>query len=67
MLTKLYCWLFGHRFWTKAYTNELTGTKHPITGELGHFYRHEKMPFCLRCESEAAPSSSSSKSTKEML
>ena len=49
MLTKFYCWLFGHRFWAKTYSNAQTGQHHPLTGEPGLFWTYEKLSFCEVC------------------
>lgn len=54
-MSKLWCWLFGHKLWAQAAIPGpdgkpiLTGTFNPITGEQGVAYRWEKQKFCLRC------------------
>lgn len=50
MLTKLWCWLFGHKVVVKAFTGETmvsdNGLGHPITRAL---YVLERKDFCVRC------------------
>ena len=65
MLTRLYCWLFGHKFWTKVYSKRKTDTRSYVIDPPLLFYRYEKQPFCLRCESEATSDPSPSKSIEE--
>ena len=58
MITRLVCWLVGHKFYAKAYMAVRTGTFNPITGVEGHFYRLERQKFCLRCGLEPEDSCS---------
>lgn len=51
MLSKLWCFLFGHTFWAKAhvrFTDEKDTFGRPIST-----YRWEKQKFCLVCEKDA--------------
>lgn len=45
MLTKLWCWLFGHRDYAKAITGNVSPDGFPM-------YRWEKQKFCLCCGRE---------------
>ena len=65
MLTRFYCWLFGHNFWAKVYSGKKTGTRDSITGQPVLFYKYQKQPFCLRCESKAISDPSPTKSIEE--
>jgi hypothetical protein len=51
VLTKLICWLFGHKTMVKASTGNTFQTVNQATGlpQTGHYYRWERKPFCVRC------------------
>lgn len=58
MLTKLWCWLFGHSMW--KFICDLdengkpiqTGSNNPISGEPGFVGRKERQLFCSVCGHE---------------
>ena len=46
MLIRLWCWLFGHKTITKAYT----GNKLEQNGAEVLLYKYERQKFCIHCE-----------------
>ena len=65
MLTRFYCWLFGHKFWLKVYSKKKADTRSYVIDPPILFYRYEKQPFCLRCENEVISSPPPSESTEK--
>jgi hypothetical protein len=48
MLTKLFCYFWGHKFVIKACTGRTIKTSHPILSEQ-LCWKYEQTDFCLRC------------------
>lgn len=44
MIMKLICFIFGHRYWIKDYTNT-----HDINNEITNYYQRRWMDRCPRC------------------
>jgi hypothetical protein len=51
MLSRLWCWLFGHKFWCKAYTGG-SGIEDLMGREI-MYYRWERQKFCACCGCDA--------------
>lgn len=51
MLTRLWCWLFGHKRYEKAFTGQYFDTYDALTRQpiKGTLYQWQRSPFCLRC------------------
>lgn len=52
MLTRLWCWLFGHKFWEQAATGNYIEVTDPVTYTTVKkaLYRWELQSHCVRCE-----------------